>query len=165
MLRESSISPVSEAALTIQELLCRYPTHFVSAEALALLNGKEVSTNQYTPCYPSLTQFLLVNWQPCGRIRMLPEVVTIRSIQMSSYHSALEYVTCWHLYPKTKGFNPFRRWCHLLWESRAHVFSSKSQPVTAYSVLSQIADEIRILLQCNNIHQSYVIRRESMESG
>jgi hypothetical protein len=113
MLRESSISPVSEAALTIQELLCRYPTHFVSAEALALLNGKEAPTNQFTPCYPNLTQFLLVNWQPCGRIRMLPEVVMIRSIPMSSYHSALESATCWHLCQKTKGFNLFKHWCYL----------------------------------------------------
>jgi hypothetical protein len=121
MLRETSISPVSEAVLTIQELLCRYPTHFISAEALALLNGKETPTNQYTPCYPNLIQFLLINWQPCGRIRMLPEVTTIRSIPMSSYHSALESVTCWHLCPKTKGSTPFRRWCHLhcgIWSTR-----------------------------------------------
>jgi hypothetical protein len=61
MLRESSISPVSEAALTIKELLCRYPTHFVSAEALALLNGKEARTNSLPLCYPNLTQFLLFN--------------------------------------------------------------------------------------------------------
>jgi hypothetical protein len=60
MLRESSISPVSEAALTIKELLCRYPTHFLSAKALALLNGKEAPTNQLTPYYANLTQFLLL---------------------------------------------------------------------------------------------------------
>jgi hypothetical protein len=50
MPRESSISPVSEAALTIQELLVQYPTNFVSAEALALLNGKEAPAHQFAPC-------------------------------------------------------------------------------------------------------------------
>jgi hypothetical protein len=61
-------------------------------------------------------------------------------------HSALNMSRAGIFTRKTKGFNPFRRWCHLLWESRAHVFSSKSQPVTAYiGFIAQIADEIRIL--------------------
>lgn len=49
MLRESSISPVSEAALTIQEFLCRYPTKFVSKEATALLNGKKPERTSVVP--------------------------------------------------------------------------------------------------------------------